>query len=177
MNHHLQSLGWTLVHFCWQAAAIALAYWLADVALAKARSQTRYLLALAAMLLMLASALSTFAYEETHANSELSSPGAFSLVASAAGGSAISADLVPSLRLDSAGVTTPPALQQLSQFFPWMDVVWLFGVACLSIRPIGGWCMLERLRRSATVEAPEVVRENFARLCKRLGITSRVSLR
>ena len=24
MNHHLQSLGWTLVHFCWQAAAIAL---------------------------------------------------------------------------------------------------------------------------------------------------------
>jgi len=29
MNHHLQSLGWTLVHFCWQAAAIALVYSLA----------------------------------------------------------------------------------------------------------------------------------------------------
>jgi beta-lactamase regulating signal transducer with metallopeptidase domain len=177
MNHHLQSLGWTLVHFCWQAAALALVYWLADVALSKTRSQTRYLLALGAMLLMLASALSTFAYEETHANSELSSPGASSLVASAAGGSAISTDLVPSLRLDSAGVTTPPALQQLSQFFPWIDVVWLFGVACLSIRTIGGWCMLERLRRKATVEAPEAVRESFARLCKRLGITSRVGLR
>ncbi len=61
MNHHLQSLGWTLLHFCWQAAAIALVYWLADVALSKARSQTRYLLALGAMLLMLLSALATLA--------------------------------------------------------------------------------------------------------------------
>ena len=26
MNHHWESLGWTLVHFCWQAAAIALVY-------------------------------------------------------------------------------------------------------------------------------------------------------
>jgi beta-lactamase regulating signal transducer with metallopeptidase domain len=177
MNHHLQSLGWTLVHFCWQAAALALAYWLADLALAKARSQIRYLLALAAMLLMLFSALSTFAYEETRANSELSSPGAFSIVANAAGGSSIFADLARSPRVDSAAATTPPVLLQLSQFFPWLDVVWLFGVTCLSIRTIGGWCMLERLRRKATVEAPEVVRESFARLCKRLGVTSRASLR
>ena len=65
MNHHLESLGWTLVHFCWQAAAIALVYWLTDGVLRKARSQTRYVLALVTMLLMLVSALATFAYEET----------------------------------------------------------------------------------------------------------------
>src|ERR1700728_3668050 len=65
MNHHVESLGWTLVHFCWQAAAIALVYWLTDAVLWKARSQTRYVLALATMLLMLFSALATFAYEET----------------------------------------------------------------------------------------------------------------
>jgi beta-lactamase regulating signal transducer with metallopeptidase domain len=177
MNHHLQSLGWTLVHFCWQAAAIALAYGLADLALKKARSQTRYLLVLGAMLLMLSSALSTFAYEETHANSELSLPGAFSIVANAAGGSNIFADAAPLPQPDIAGVKTAPVLLPLSQFFPWLDVLWLCGVACLSIRTIGGWCMLERLRRRATVEAPEVVREIFARLCQRLSITSRVSLR
>ncbi len=56
MNHHLESLGWTLVHFCWQAAAIALVYWFADAVLSKARSQTRYVLALGTMLLMLSSA-------------------------------------------------------------------------------------------------------------------------
>ena len=78
MNHHLQSLGWTLLHFCWQAAAITLVYWLADVALSKTRSQTRYLLALGAMLLMLSSALATLAYEETRGNPELFSPSALS---------------------------------------------------------------------------------------------------
>jgi beta-lactamase regulating signal transducer with metallopeptidase domain len=176
MNHHLQSLGWTLVHFCWQAAAIALAYWLADLALAKARSQTRYLLALAAMILMLSSALCTFAYEEAHASSEMSLPGAFSVVANTTG-STIFADPAPLPHLDAAGATTPPALLQLSQFFPWLDVLWLFGVACLSIRTIGGWCLLERLRHRATVEAPEAVRASFVRLCQRLGITSHVSLR
>jgi Kef-type K+ transport system membrane component KefB len=78
MNHHLESLGWTLVHFCWQAVAIALVYWLTDAVLSKARSQTRYVLALGTMLLMLVSALATFAYEETRGDSGLlSSAGAF----------------------------------------------------------------------------------------------------
>src|ERR1700722_20528307 len=107
MNHHLQSLGWTLVHFCWQAAAIALVYWLADVALSKARSQTRYLLALGAMLLMLLSALSTFAYEEAHGNPELFSPSVLSIVTNAAAGSSTSMDLAPSAQLNLVSATTP----------------------------------------------------------------------
>jgi hypothetical protein len=91
MNHHLESLGWTLVHFCWQAAAIALVYWLADAVLSKARSQTRYVLALGTMLLMLVSALATLAYEETRGGSGLSSsPAAFSSAAMATIGSSIS---------------------------------------------------------------------------------------
>jgi len=173
MNPHLQSLGWTLLHFCWQAAAITLVYWLADLALSKTRSQTRYLLALGAMLLMLASALATLAYEETRGNPELFSPSAFASVANATVGSDISTEPPPNW----AGAATQPVLLQLSRFLPWLDVAWLLGVACLSIRTIGGWRMIERLRRSALGEAPEAVRANFARLCKRLGITSQVSLR
>jgi len=173
MNPHLQSLGWTLLHFCWQAAAITLVYRLADLALSKTRSQTRYLLALGAMLLMLASALATLAYEETRGNPDLLSPSALSIVANATVGSDISTEPPPNW----AGAATQPVLLQLSRFLPWLDVAWLLGVACLSIRTIGGWRMIERLRRSALVEAPEAVRANFARLCKRLDITSQVSLR
>ena len=178
MNHHLQSLGWTLLHFCWQAAAIAhSSIWLADACAARRRAvQTRYVLALAALLLMLLSALATLAYEETRAHSEPSSPGVSSSVANAAIGSSISLDLAPLARLTTAGVTGKPVLH-LSRFLPWLDVVWLLGVACLSTRTIGGWRMIERLRRSALVEAPEAVRANFVRLCQRLGITSQVSLR
>jgi beta-lactamase regulating signal transducer with metallopeptidase domain len=177
MNHHLESLGWTLVNFCWQAAAIALVYWLADAALSKARSQTRYVLALGTLLLMLFSALATLAYEETRGHSELSSPGAFSTPTVVTIGSSISFDLAPLAELNTAGAATQPVLLHLSRFLPWLDVAWLLGVACLSTRTIGGWRLIQRLRRSALVEAPETVNANFVRLCGRLGITRQVSLR
>jgi bla regulator protein blaR1 len=175
MNHHLQSLGWTLVHFCWQAAAIALVYWLADVALSKARSQTRYLLALGAMLLILLGALSTLAYEETRDNPAMPSPSPLSLGANTVG-SDVPAAASPAPR-NWASAATQPVLLQLSRLLPWLDIAWLVGVAVLSVRTIGGWRMIERLRRSTLGEAPEAVRASFARVCKRLGITSQVGLR
>jgi len=151
--------------------------WATDAVLSKARSQTRYVLALSAMLLMLTSALATFAYEETRGGSALaSSPGAFSVSAVAAIGSGISSDLVPLMGLKKAGATSPPVLLDLSRFLPWLDVAWLLGVACLSTRTIGGWRLIQRLRRSALVEAPEPVYSNFVRLCERLAITRQVSL-
>src|SRR6202453_3261945 len=121
MNHHLESLGWTLVHFCWQAAAIALVYWRTDAVLSKARSQTRYVLELGTMLLMLVSALATFTYEETRDDSGLSSsPGALSSSAMAAVGSDISRDLAPLAGLKTAGATTRAAQPDLSRFLPWL---------------------------------------------------------
>jgi beta-lactamase regulating signal transducer with metallopeptidase domain len=173
MNHHLESLGWTLVHFCWQAVAIALVYWLTDAVLSKARSQTRYVLALGTMLLMLVSALATFAYEETRGDSGLlSSAGAFSSPAMMAIGSSVSS----LAGLKTAGAAAQPSPLHLSRFLPWLDVAWLLGVACLSTRTMGGWRLIQRLRRSALVEAPEAVYANFVRLCERLGITQQVSL-
>ena len=178
MNHHLESLGWTLLHFCWQAAAIVLVYWLADAVLSKARSQTRYVLALGTMLLMFVSALATLAYEETQGGSGLSaSPSAFSSPTWRTIGSSISSDLAPLAGLKTAGAATQPPPLHMSRFLPWLDVAWLLGVACLSMRTIGGWRLIQRLRRSALVEAPEAVYANFLRLCERLGITRQVSLR
>jgi hypothetical protein len=45
------------------------------------------------------------------------------------------------------------------------------------MRTIGGWRLIQRLRRSALVQAPEAVYANFLRLRERLGITRQVSLR
>jgi beta-lactamase regulating signal transducer with metallopeptidase domain len=174
MNHHLESLGWTLLHFCWQATAIVLVYWLADAVFSKARSQTRYVLALGTMLLMLVSALATFAYEETQSGSGLSaSPCSFSSPTWRAIESSIPSDLAPLAELKIA----QPAPLQMSRILPWLDVAWLLGVACLSMRTIGGWRLIQRLRRSALVEAPEAVYANFLQLCERLGIKGQVSLR
>jgi beta-lactamase regulating signal transducer with metallopeptidase domain len=174
MNHHLESLGWTLLHFCWQAVAIVLVYWLADAVLSKARSQTRYVLALGTMLLMFVSVLATLSYEETQGGSGLSaSPSSFSSPTWRTIESSIPSDLASLAGLKTA----QPAALHMSQFLPWLDVAWLLGVACLSMRTIGGWRLIQRLRRSALVEAPEAVYANFLRLCERLGITGQVSLR
>jgi Zn-dependent protease with chaperone function len=170
MNYHLQSLGWTLLHFCWQAGAIALVYWLADAALSKASSQTRYLLALGAMLLMFAGALATFGYEEMRVHSE---PSFLSGTDSGAG--PIGAlDLASLAGRATSGSSEQPV--RLSQLLPWLDIAWSLGVACFSTRTIAGWRLLQRLRKQALVETPERVRVNFTRLCHRLGIQRRVSL-
>jgi hypothetical protein len=170
MNYHLQSLGWTLLHFCWQAGAIALVYWLADTALSRASSQTRYWLALGAMLLMFAGALATFGYEEMRVQYRPSflsgtDPGA---------GPGVAFDLAALAGRGTSGSSEEPI--RLSQLLPWLDVAWSLGVACFSTRTIAGWGLLQRLRKQALAEPPEGVRVNFRRLCNRLGIQRRVSL-
>ena len=169
MNYHLQSLGWTLLHFCWQAGAIALVYWLADAALSKASSQTRYLLALGAMLLMFLGALATFGYEEMHAHSK-----PFLSDTSSWAGPSAAFDLASFTGRGTSGSAEEPV--RLSQLLPWLDIAWSLGVACFSTRTIAGWGFLQRLRKQAVVEAPEGVRVNFTRLCHRLGIQRRVDL-
>jgi BlaR1 peptidase M56 len=170
MNYHLQSLGWTLLHFCWQAGAIALVYWLADAALSKASSQTRYLLALGAMLLLFVGALATFGYEEMRVHDEPSFLSGTNLGA----GPSVAFDLAALAGRGTPGPSEEPV--RLSQLLPWLDVAWSLGVACFSTRTIAGWRLLQRLRKQAMVEAPEGVRANFTRLCNRLGVQRRVSL-
>src|SRR5258708_32089232 len=62
MTHTLQAVAWTLIHFCWQAAAVAAIYRLLSAAVVRRSSQTRYLVALAALLLMVVSAGATFSW-------------------------------------------------------------------------------------------------------------------
>ena len=58
MNHYWQAIGWTLVHFLWQGAGIALVYKVVDLALVRRSANARYVLALAALLGMLNSCAS-----------------------------------------------------------------------------------------------------------------------
>ena len=169
MNHAWEALGWTLIHFCWQAAGIAVVYGLADMAAVKARIQTRYLLSLGALLSMLAVSLATLSYEASHHHDDLSlwtgapAVGSLSLmpVASGAGGT----------------LAKQPAHLHWTALMPWLDLAWLLGVISFSVRTIGGWWWLQRLRRAAFREAPVVLEASFARVRRRLGITRSVQLR
>ncbi len=170
-----QAIAWTLIHFCWQAAAIAAAYRLMSAAIARRSSQTRYLVALSALLLMVGAAVVTFAWELR------SDSTATSIAATAANFRAsIAADFprssAPGLAVTPQQVPAPSRLT-LADLLPWIDGLWLVGVFALSIRSLGGWWYLRRLRLASTIEAPTSVIAAFQRISTILGLSRAVTLR
>jgi hypothetical protein len=156
MTDSMEVLGWTLVHFCWQAAVIALVYRIVDLALpTKARSNVRYGLALAALLSMFAISVATFAYEEVRA-----AKNGVALQASALGVTQQLRGELASLPTVGAGLMTQTGqhvdlAEYAARWMPWLDAVWLLGVLVLSVRTVGGWWLLQRLRRSGLEQVPE----------------------
>src|SRR5258708_33478668 len=57
------ALGWTLLHFCWQGTAVAVAFAVVDRITSQATSKVRYVVALAAFMLMPVIVLGTFTDE------------------------------------------------------------------------------------------------------------------
>jgi beta-lactamase regulating signal transducer with metallopeptidase domain len=169
-----QAIAWTLIHFCWQAAAIAAAWRLISFGLARRSSQTRYLVALSALLLMLGAALVTFAWElRTDSTAPSIAATAATLRAS------IAADFPRSTAPGSVATqqTPPPTHLSLAALLPWIDGLWLVGVFVLSVRSLGGWWYLRRLRLESTIEAPDSVTAAFLRISRILGLSRAITLR
>lgn len=171
MTYHVEALGWTLIHFCWQAAAIAILYRATDAALARRSSHARYAVALAALFALLAVAVGTFAYEEAR--------GAAPLPAISSADSAV-ADIAPAPAAMSLSAPSPAdaPLQFGSQkLLLWIDALWVLGVLVLSGRALGGWWLIEKLRRSPLAQAPQAVAESFQNACRSLNLVKPVLLR
>ena len=179
MSYSMEALGWTLVHFCWQAAVIALLYRLVDLAFAKSRSHVRYTLALVALMSMFAVAAATLGYEEMQMpQSTLSQSagiaetlhGVMNYVESAP----TTADAVAAKPITRPDLSALPAT--VEKAMPWVDAMWLFGVFILSVRTIGGWRRIRQLRHAGLIEIPERVRNSFERLSQRVGIRRKIEL-
>jgi beta-lactamase regulating signal transducer with metallopeptidase domain len=172
MTHIPDAVAWTLIHFCWQAAATAAAYRLLSIALARRSAETRYTAALASLLLMFVLAAGTLAWE-------------FRTDAPAVSLSSTTANLTAPLAGDFPRIAAPgfiasqhdPGRITLSAMLPWIDGIWLLGVFALSIRSLGGWWYLRRLRLSAITPPTAAVRASFDRLCAALGLHRVITLR
>lgn len=166
MTPHPDALGWTLLHFCWQAALIAFAYAAIDSALHNAGSRTRYGLAVAALLAMVVAAAATLIHEI----------GAIQIAAPDI--SAIGApDGMP---VSTTGRALLPAMTDspgIGALLPWLDLLWLAGVICLSVRAFGGYHVLGRFVRATDPDVPEQLAVLVRGLCDRLGISRPVMLR
>jgi beta-lactamase regulating signal transducer with metallopeptidase domain len=188
MTPTVQAIAWTLIHFCWQAAAIAAVYRVFSLLTARRSSNTRYLLALGALLLMLGASVTTFVFQMRaaatstfiSATSNALKTYTFSAVTtlpyraseSAATGSAIASEHSPDLNKSAASL---PVLPMSALRF--IDGLWLIGVLALSLRSMGGWWLIQRLRATANVEASAAVLTSFRRISAALKIRRPVLLR
>ena len=149
-SRYAEALGWTLLHSVWQVALLAVATALLLAFLRRAGANVRYLLASAALVLMLAITVSTFFY--------LLPPGAPTFVAvplalapDADPPSHVAADVVVIQERPVAASALPaiPWQIRLSQFVqPYLSaavVAYLLGILLLSTRLAAGYSRLRRL--------------------------------
>jgi beta-lactamase regulating signal transducer with metallopeptidase domain len=158
----IQALGWTLIHFLWQGAAIAALLTVANRALRRAPAQARYVAACAALLLMLAAPVATF-LRFSHS----------------ATGPATLAAAPPAQISDVAVPPVSPSGPPPGEL-PWLPLivaVWAAGVALLSVRMAGGVLVVRRLKLRATPVTNREWGERIGRLVARLGLRRGVALR
>jgi len=185
-----QSLGWTLLHFVWQGALVALLYAGVGLSLRHASANLRYTLACASMLLMLALPIATFlhldstataiASERRAAHASPAEPATAREAASERGSA--QARLYANLLLvrdDEGGVSAPLlgwAEDRFTSAVPWLVLLWLAGALALTLRLAGGWVLAERLRREPAGSLARDWRETLARLARQLRVSRPVRL-
>jgi len=158
-----QAIGWALVHLVWQGIVVAGILAAALALLEKKSAHVRYLVACAAMLVLLALGTATAirAYE-------------------ADGGDA----LVPPTKTQTTIVASaaapstdaPTLLARTRTQLPKIVLFWLVGVAALSIRLTGGWLRAQRMaKRNALAATPDWQRA-VARLSDAIGLRRTVRL-
>jgi beta-lactamase regulating signal transducer with metallopeptidase domain len=187
MTPTVQAIAWTLIHFCWQAAAIAAVYHALSLFAARRSSNTRYLLSLGALLVMVASSVATFAFQMRAAASSIIVPGTVSTFetntfapVTTAPSSATQSPAPPANPAPLRAAFNPSIISFSGlpiSILRLIDGLWLLGVLALSLRSLGGWWLIRRLRASATVEASAAVLASFRRISAALGLRRSVMLR
>lgn len=148
-----RAIGFTLIHFVWQGALVALLAGIAGMALRRARATTRYAVFCLAFVLMAAAPLVTYLVLQT----EASEPAVITQASPAVG-----------VQASSAG----SLVTHIEEPF-WLGAlvkVWLLGVILLSIRCAGGWIVAQRLKRWKTTPAGAAVEHLTNRLRARLEL-------
>lgn len=193
---------WMLLHAVWQGALVAAVAAVGLEILRRARPETRYALACAALVLMVAFPVVTTLWgplsmgpvgavdapvaPETPRAAPLAPEApmqAPSLTAStsAAASSEGAMERSSSTGAGSAGTGSiatwaRQASAAIAPFAPWWVAAWALGVVGLSLRTLGGALYLHRLRGS-TEPAPRALRRRANALRRRLGLSGPVPVR
>ena len=133
----LQALGWTLLHFVWQGAALAALFAVANTFCRQAKA--RYALAVITLVLMMVAPVVTFT-ELTQQKDPAPRYGAQGTSASAVKPvQGVSVTARPSAPVPETSASQPAVILFVE--------AWFLGVVLLSLRTAGGLFLIERMRR------------------------------
>jgi beta-lactamase regulating signal transducer with metallopeptidase domain/Tol biopolymer transport system component len=192
----VESVGWTLVHFVWQGAVIALALGSATTLLRRASDNTRYVACCLALVLMAVAPLVTFCLVlPSSARPRASTPQLVGQPPSGPGYSQASASrseqtepagaLSEGLKVGQPGAgalpspdaTASSAIQAgLVRLLPWLVIAWMLGVLGLSARLLVGWTRVCRIRWHGTKPVGDGWQQSLKRLTRLLRVSQPVRL-
>ncbi|MHC4646833.1 MAG: M56 family metallopeptidase, partial [Planctomycetota bacterium] len=191
----VERVGWTLVHFLWQGAALTAMFGVELALLRKSRAGVRYLAGcLILALMVLAPCLTMFMMPASESRSAVEPEAIVSIPAGAssadyAGPPEVSAlggpnpALAPSRQVAPPTVTAGPArpwkeraVVAMEPALPYLVLIWLAGVFGLSVWHLGGWAQLQRLRRRMVRPVEDRLHTKLHELAQVLGVRRAVAL-
>src|SRR5262245_36356459 len=192
----IDALGWTLLHFVWQGVLIAMAFAGIDRLLSRASANLRYLVACGTLLVMLLVPIGTFVVlRDVGATA---TPILVTAVETPAG--TVAKPHVANLSTPERNVTPGPERvtraprsastlesvrttfagwvesARVAALFPWVVMLWGMGVLALSIRLLGGWWLVRRIRNSLANAALPDWEPRLQALSQRIGVSRPVRL-
>jgi beta-lactamase regulating signal transducer with metallopeptidase domain len=181
-----QAVGWALLQFVWQGAAVGVLTALALAALRRSAADVRYVVASIGLALMLTLPIVTGAQRyqslrlaaasvETAAvvfhKGELVGDG-FRLRFDR--GELLAADAAPQPR--SAASAIPAPSDGFGAIVPILLVAWSIGVTLLTLRLLAGWIWVQRLRTHGVMPAAAAWQDMAVRLSRQLHISRTIAL-
>ncbi len=184
----IQRLGWTLLHFVWQATAIAFLLAILLVALRKASSNVRDAVACVALGLIVLLPLVTMSLVPTSAPQPAIhiEPPPESTIASVQT-TTIETPVARVIEFEESmqaeSIEAAPkvswkqrATEKLEASHPYLVIGWLIGVFGLSLWHLGGWAQLQRLKRHMVKPVDDTLQTKLDALTERLRISRAVRL-
>jgi beta-lactamase regulating signal transducer with metallopeptidase domain len=156
----LDSLGWTLVHFIWQGAALAALFAVTNAVCR--RASTRYALAVITLALMMAAPVITFTKLMGAKDPAVryGARGAFARAVKPLEGVFLPA---------RPGAPTPEIPASQNDGILWFVEAWFLGVLLLSLRTAGGLFLIERMRREVKPVGRQLY-EKYLALQRKMGL-------
>jgi len=184
----VEKLGWTLIHFIWQATTVALLLAAALRLLRRCSANYRYVAGCVGLALMVALPVATVPFVRVSGPLAEAGPApAHAPIADAPPATQVQevAELPP-LSLDDAeplaAAPTPTVAWHeklaaaLEPGLPYLVCGWLLGVFGLSAWHLGGWAQLQRLKRRMVREVAAALQAKLCALAEKLGVRRAVGL-